>query len=200
VIANVERVSNLFLTKTVYGVVLALVASFLLWKYPFLPRQMTLVSSLAIGIPSFFLALAPNSRRYQPGVLKRVLSFSVPTGVIASLAVIAAFTLFQETALEETIPLAEARSLTTITLFLVSLWVLCVLARPLNGWRIGLIGGVAVAFALAFVVPLGRDFFVLQISDPLGLVLAIGLGAAGAAGIEGWYRIARARGLVFDRE
>jgi cation-transporting ATPase E len=195
VIANVERVSNLFLAKTVYGIVLALVSAVLLWKFPFLPRQMTLVSSLAIGIPSFFLALAPNRRRYRPGVLKRVLAFSIPTGVIASVAVVAAFAVLQER-----VPLAEARSLTTISLFLVSLWVLCVLARPLTSWRLGLVLAVAVAFALAFAVPAARDFFQLELGDPLALVIALVAGAVGAAGVELWYRVARRRALVFDRE
>ena len=83
VIANVERVSNIFLAKTTYGILLALVSAVLLWPFPFLPRQLTLVSTLAIGIPSFFLALAPNKRIYTPGVLGRVLRYSVPTGLIA---------------------------------------------------------------------------------------------------------------------
>ncbi len=195
VIANVERVSNLFLAKTVYGIVLGLVSAVLLWKFPFLPRQMTLVSSLAIGIPSFFLALAPNSRRYVPGVLKRILSFSVPTGLIAAAAVVGGFAVYRDA-----LPLAEARTLATVTLFIVSLWVLCVLARPLSGWRLALIGGVSAAFVLAFFVPVARRFFELQPVHPEWLALAVGIGAVGALGVELWYRVARRRGLVFDRE
>lgn len=195
VIANVERVSNLFLTKTVYGIVLALACAVLLWQFPFLPRQMTLVSSLAIGIPSFFLALAPNRRRYQPGVLRRVLTFSIPSGLIASAAIVAAFAV-----LRTWVPLGEARTLATVTLFVVSLWVLCVLARPLTSWRLAMVGGAVVVFVLSFVVPIARDFFVLQLGDPVALLVAFGIGVAGALGIEAWYRVARARGLVFDRE
>ncbi len=67
VIANVERVANLFLSKTVYGILFAVVFALLLWQFPFLPRQLTLVSTLTIGIPAFFLALAPNKRIYHPG-------------------------------------------------------------------------------------------------------------------------------------
>ncbi|MFB2555982.1 HAD-IC family P-type ATPase [Herbiconiux liangxiaofengii] len=195
VIANVERVSNLFLTKTVYGIVLALVVAVLLWRFPFLPRQMTLVSTLAIGIPSFFLALAPNRRRYRPGVLRRILSFSVPAGLIASAAVVASFAW-----LSDWLPLAEARSLVTVTLFIVSLWVLSVLARPFSRARLVLIGSVTLAFALAFVVPLARDFFALEVPGLPGLGVAVGVGAAGALGIELWYRFARSKGLVSDRE
>ncbi|GAA2222157.1 HAD-IC family P-type ATPase [Herbiconiux moechotypicola] len=195
VIANVERVSNLFLSKTVYGVVLALVSAFLLWKFPFLPRQMTLVSTLAIGIPSFFLALAPNSRRYRPGVLKRVLSFSIPAGLIASAAIVASYSVLQTM-----VGLDEARSLVCITLFAVSLWILCVLARPLTSWRLLLVLGVTVVFVLAYLVPLSREFFVLEVRSLPALGLAVAIGVVGAAFIELWYRIAKSRGLVSDRE
>jgi len=195
VIANVERVSNLFLTKTVYGIVLALVSAVLLWKFPFLPRQMTLVSALAIGIPSFFLALAPNRRRYRPGVLRRMLLFSVPTGLIAGAAVVASFSVLQLL-----VPLIEQRSLVTITLFIVSLWVLCVLARPLSSWRLGMVLGAVAVFVLAYLVPFSRAFFVFQVTHPEALVAAVGIGLTGAVLIEVWYRIARRRGLVFDRE
>jgi cation-transporting ATPase E len=195
VIANVERVSNLFLTKTVYGIVLALVSAFLLWKFPFLPRQTTLVSTLAIGIPSFFLALAPNRRRYHPGVLRRVLAFSIPTGLIASAVCVGGYSV-----LSALLPLREARSLATISLFIVSLWVLCVLARPLTRPRLALIAAVTVAFVLAYLVPLARTFFVLEVTNLAALLFAVAIGAIGALGVEGWYRIARRRGLVFDRE
>jgi cation-transporting ATPase E len=195
VIANVERVSNLFLAKTVYGVVLALVSSFLLWKFPFLPRQMTLVSTLAIGIPSFFLALAPNRRRYRPGVLRRILAFSIPAGLVASAAITVAYAV-----LLELVELDEARSLVCITLFVVSLWILCVLARPLTSWRLGMVLAVSAAFVLAYLVPISRDFFVLEVNSVPALLAAIGIGIAGALGIEAWYRLARRRGLVSDRE
>ena len=53
------------------------------WRYPFLPRHLTIVSTFTIGIPGFFLALAPNTRRYIPGFLDRVLRFCIPAGVVA---------------------------------------------------------------------------------------------------------------------
>ena len=71
VIANIERVANLFVTKTVYAMLLAIAVGVARWPYPFLPRHLTIVSSLTIGIPAFFLALAPNLRRYVPGLRAR---------------------------------------------------------------------------------------------------------------------------------
>ncbi|UAJ78007.1 HAD-IC family P-type ATPase [Leifsonia sp. ZF2019] len=195
VIANVERVSNLFLAKTVYGILLALVSAVLLWPFPFLPRQMTLVSSLAIGIPSFFLALAPNRRIYTPGVLPRILKYSVPTGVIAGLAAVVAYA-----PIHRTLPLHEARSIATVTLFCVSLWILCVLTRPLSGPRWALLGAVAGAFVLVCAIPFTAEFFQMHLSLSWGLAWGIAVGAVGAAGIELFYRFARERGLVFDRQ
>ncbi|WP_188676806.1 HAD-IC family P-type ATPase [Subtercola lobariae] len=194
VIANVERVSNLFLSKTVYGIILALFTAIFAWEFPFLPRQLTLVSVLAIGVPSFFLALAPNRRRYRAGVLPRVLRFSVPTGLIAAASCLLAYA-----PLRTALPQIEARSLSTIALFIVSLWIVSVLARPLSKPRVALILAVSVAFVLAYLLPFTQSFFVLQVTSPGWLLYVLLVGALGAGGIELYYRFAKRRGLVVDR-
>jgi len=194
VIANVERVSNIFLAKTTYGILLALVSAVLLWPFPFLPRQLTLVSSIAIGIPAFFLALAPNKRIYTPGVLGRVLKYSIPTGLIAGVTAIVAYA-----PLYRSVPLHEARSVTTVALFCVSLWILCVLTRPLTGIRWLLLAAVAAAFILVCVIPFTSSFFEMHLQLDAALAWGVAVGAVGAAGIELFYRFARRRGLVFDR-
>lgn len=195
VIANVERVSNLFLAKTVYGIVLALVSAVALWPFPFLPRQLTLVSTLAIGIPSFVLALAPNRRIYTPGVLRRILRYSIPTGLIAAAACVVAYL-----PLYRTVPLPEARSITTVTLFCVSLWILCVLTRPLSAPRVALLVGVVVAMVLVCVIPGSSTFFMMHLTLSPALLWGVAVGAVGMVGIEVFYRFAKRRGLVFDRE
>ncbi len=91
VIANVERVANLFVTKTVYAMLLAVAIGVARWPYPFLPRHLTIVSSLTIGIPAFFIALAPNSSRYVPGFVRRVLLIAGPAGVIAATSTFTAY-------------------------------------------------------------------------------------------------------------
>ena len=80
VTANIERVANLFITKTVWATLLAVAAGAALVPYPFLPRQLTIIDTLAIGVPAFFLALAPNRRRYVPGFVRRVLRFAARPG------------------------------------------------------------------------------------------------------------------------
>ena len=84
VIANIERVANLFVTKTVYAMLLVIGIAIAGLVFPFLPRHLTLVGSLTIGIPSFFLALEATHRRYRPGFLGRVLRFAIPAGAVAA--------------------------------------------------------------------------------------------------------------------
>jgi cation-transporting ATPase E len=195
VIANVERVANLFLAKTVYGILFAVVFALLLWQFPFLPRQLTLVSTLTIGIPAFFLALAPNQRIYHPGILKRLLQYAVPTGVIA-----AAVTFTCHAIVREIATLDQARAVTTITLWIVAFWILCVLARPLDRWRAVLLGSMALTFVLVLALPIGRDFFAMQVQWDWTVLVGAGFGAIGAIGIEFVYRYARTRGLIYDRQ
>ena len=78
VIANIERVSMLFLTKTVYATLLAVLFGILVLEFPFLPRQLSITDGLTIGIPAFFLALMPNAQRYIPGFLRRSPGGGVP--------------------------------------------------------------------------------------------------------------------------
>ena len=195
VIANVERVANLFLAKTVYGIILAVVFSLLLWQFPFLPRQLTLVSTLTIGIPSFFLALAPNRRIYHPGILNRLLRYALITGSIAAVVTISVHAVVRSLVGRD-----EARSVTTVALWIVAFWILCVLTRPLDRGRALLLATMVGLFASAVSVPGAREFFSMQVALDLPLLIAVIAGMLGAAGIEVVYRVARQRGLIFDRE
>jgi cation-transporting ATPase E len=195
VIANIERVSNLFLAKTTYGILFAIVFAILLWPFPFLPRQLTLISTLTIGIPAFVLALAPNRRIYQPGILSRLLKSAVPAGIVAAITTFAATAIVRGAA-----PPAEVRSVSTLALWIVAFWILCVLSRPLVAWRLGLLAAMLTLFILAVTVPFASDFFAMHLSWGWPTVVGIVAGSIGAVGIEAVYRIAKRRGLVFDRE
>jgi cation-transporting ATPase E len=196
VIANVERVANLFVTKTVYATLLALVVGVARVPFPFLPRHLTIVSSLTIGIPAFFLALAPNAQRARPGFVERVLRFAVPAGTVAAACTIAAYGLARA---ESGVSQTEARTTATITLFLVALWVLAILARPTNPWRAGLVLAMAAAFAVIMAVPGLQDFFALNPPRNELVLAAIGIAAVGGFVIEmgwrisGWVRSRSAR-------
>lgn len=190
VIANTERVANLFVTKTVYALLLALVVASARLPYPFFPRHLTVVSSLAIGIPAFFLALAPNARRAQAGFLGRVALFTVPTGVVAAGVAMATYLVARH---QSGVPSQQVRTATMLALLGVSLWVLVVLARPFTPWRAALVAAMAGGCALAFVWPWVTR--VLALAAPTGALLwwTLGLAAGGAVLVEVIFRLVRAR-------
>ncbi len=184
VIANVERVANLFVTKTVYALVLALTVGVALVPFPFLPRHLTIVSSLTIGIPAFFLALAPSTQRPRPGFVGRVLRFAGPSGVVAAAATFAAYALARS---DHAVSLTEARTTATVTLFAVALWVLVLLARPLNNRRLVLVWAMVVAFLGALAIPWFRHYFSLDLPRAEVLLAAVGILAIADGALElGW--------------
>ncbi|MCU0309832.1 MAG: HAD-IC family P-type ATPase [Acidimicrobiales bacterium] len=184
VIANVERVANLFLTKTFYAMALALAVGVGRLPFPFLPRHFTIISALTIGIPGFFLALAPNPRLARPGFLRRVLRFAVPAGVVAAIATFGAYLIARDGSDAD---LAEARTVAVIVLFVVALWVLAFLSRPLTSWRGGLVVAMAVLFVGALAIPWFRDYFDLVLPDAEGIAAAVGVGAVAGGLLQiGW--------------
>ncbi|MFE7593933.1 HAD-IC family P-type ATPase [Kitasatospora sp. NPDC057512] len=192
VIGNIERVASLFLVKTVYSVLLALLVIFTHSPYPFLPRHSTVLSSLTIGIPAFFLALAPNNERARTGFVKRVLRLAVPGGAIAGTGTFVAYTLART---DHATDLKADTSVATLTLFLIAIWVLAIVARPYNWWRLLLIGTMGGAFALVLLVPPLKSFFDLSLvgyRDPLtGVAVAVVCGIA----LEIAWRVMKRRGM-----
>ncbi|MGH3247652.1 MAG: HAD-IC family P-type ATPase, partial [Trebonia sp.] len=179
VTANIERVANLFITKTVWATLLAVAAGVSLLPYPFLPRHLTIIDSLAIGIPSFFLALAPNTRRYVPGFAGRVLRFAIPAGAIIAAAAFTAYAVADARGL----PLVQQRTAATLVTLFLSLCVLVLLAIPLTWRRIVLVGSVVACFLLLFPLSAVRRFFELQAPNgSLATTLAAALGAVALAG------------------
>lgn len=186
VTANIERVANVFITKTVWATLLALAVGLTFVPYPFLPRHLTIIDTLTIGIPSFFLALAPNPRRYVPGFVGRVLRFAVPAGAIVAATTFGAYVVARAHGL----PLVEQRTAATLVALLLSLCVLVLLAMPLTWRRAVLVGAVIAGFALLFPIPAVRTFYALEL--PRGLLgITLLIGAVGAAVLVGFWIILR---------
>jgi len=160
VIANIERVSMLFLTKTAYATGLAILFGILVLEFPFLPRQMSITDGLTIGIPAFFLALMPNAQRYVPGFLRRSLSFAIPAGIVVALTL----TAYTFTSRSLGVEMEQLRTGSTIILAVVGIWILAILARPLNRYKVLVVGAMFVALIALFTVPLSTAFF--QLTDP----------------------------------
>ncbi|TOY86158.1 magnesium-transporting ATPase [Levilactobacillus brevis] len=147
VINNVERVASLFLIKTMYSVVLTLIFIFMSRSYPFEPIQLTPISSLMVGIPTFFLALQPNYARIADRFMKQVMEIAAPAAVCVVgyiLVVMALGTQFQ-------LNFATTSTLSVLMTGLISLNALLMVARPLNRFKIGLVVAMAALFAIIFL-------------------------------------------------
>ncbi len=182
VIANIERAACLFLIKNSYSLVLALIAASTLGAFPLAPIQLTMISTLTIGIPGLVLALAPNTRRYVPGFVPRVLRFALPIGIVTGLAAYAGYRLTR--LLDPGTGVAEGRTTATFVILIISLWTVGVLARPLSGWKLALVTSLAGVAAVAATVPaIGQTAFLLS-TTPLDLAVAGVVGVAGVGFVE----------------
>ncbi|GAA4810637.1 cation-translocating P-type ATPase [Tomitella cavernea] len=203
VIGNIERVANLFLTKTVYSALLAFLVGFAgviaavadadPVPFPFLPRHVTIAAWFTIGVPAFILSLAPNNERARTGFVRRVLRLAVPAGVIIGIATFVCYMIvYQGVDLPE--PVREQVSTSVlITLIVASLWVLVVVARPYQWWKIVLLVVSGLAYVVLFSIPFVRSFFEIDPSHWQWTVIGLACGLVGAALIESVFWIDRAR-------
>ncbi len=168
VIANIERVAGLFVTKTVYAAIIAVVVGVAGVTYPYFPRHLTIISTLTIGVPGFFLALAAGAPRARPGFTRRVLAFAVPAGVAVAAAALVSYAIARGAS---GVSLTAQRTTATLALFAVGIWALGLVARPLNTVKIVLIAAMVAALALLLALPLSRRIFTLEL--PPGAVLAV---------------------------
>ncbi|AZQ35575.1 cation-translocating P-type ATPase [Streptomyces cyaneochromogenes] len=187
VIGNITRVATLFLVKTVYSVLLALMVVCWQVEYPFLPRHLTLLSTLTIGVPAFFLALAPNKERAKPHFVRRVMRYAIPGGVVAAVATFATYLIARSYYSGEGSLDAET-SVATLTLFLISIWVLAIIARPYTWWRLGLVAAMGLGFLLVLVVPWLQEFFALRLVGVTMPWIAVGISAGAAVALEVMWR------------
>ena len=201
VLGNIERTSGLYLTKTVYAMLISLAIGVLGFVFPFLPRHLTLIGALTIGIPSFFLALAPNTDRFRPGFVRRVLRFAIPTGTLAAIATFLAYALARE---EPGVTLVEAQTTAVMVLTWIGFLVLTILSAPLTRARLAadLVDGGAVR-ARARRGGRAQTFFALD--DPPLIVWLAGFGIAAIVWsfarlfVPGEQPVGpRARDLLFD--
>ncbi|MGX1774581.1 HAD-IC family P-type ATPase [Nocardia brasiliensis] len=190
VIGNIERVSNLFLTKTVYSVLLAFligvagVGSQIFGydpiDYPFLPRHVTIAAWFTIGIPAFILSLAPNNERARSGFVRRVMRLAIPSGVVIGVATFVAYLIAYAGRAATEQQKEQAGTTALITLIMIAVWVLAIVARPYVWWKVVLIGASIAAYVFLFTVPFTREFFKL---DPSNVALTTAAFICGAVGI-----------------
>jgi len=176
VLGNIERVSDLFLTKSFYATAVSIATVIFVLPFPFLNRHLTVVTALTIGTPAFFLALMPNTQLFRKGFFGRVLRFAIPAGLTCAVAAYATYGYV----LHFIGDVAEARNAAVITLFTVAWWVLVQVARPLNPIRWAIVLAMLVGFLGVLFIPWLSTLFALSwLPNHQGLV-AVGIGIVGA--------------------
>jgi len=176
VLGNIERVSDLFLTKSFYATAVSIATVLFVLPFPFLNRHLTVVTALTIGTPAFFLALMPNTQLFRKGFFTRVLRFAIPAGLTC--AVSAYLTYWY--VLHFIDDVGEARNAAVITLFTVAWWVLVQVARPLDPIRWAIVLAMLVGFLGVLFIPWLSTLFALSwLPNHQGLV-AVGIGIVGA--------------------
>ena len=184
VMANMERVASLFLVKTVYSALISLGVVLTQIPYPYLPRHITYIGALTIGMPAFILALAPNTRRYIPGFLKRVVTFALPGGIATALSVLPTAWFLPGIMgwdVTKNVDLSALRATSAIILFLMGVFVLARVAQPLNSWRGILVAAFAAAGVIGAFIPFVANFFALIL--PTGTTLVATLIALGGSAL-----------------
>ncbi|MGK9270620.1 HAD-IC family P-type ATPase [Williamsia muralis] len=209
VIGNIERVSNLFLTKTVYAVLLALMIGiagvagelfgFTPISYPFQPIHVTISAWFTIGVPAFVLSLAPNNERARGGFVGRVLRLAIPSGIVIAVCTFVAYALVypggegvalgSKDSVEMTPDQTQAATTALITLIAIALWVLAVVARPYNWWKVVLLVGSALAYVLIFSLPFTQELFKLDPTDWSKTGIAVIASVIGIVAVEVLWRL-----------
>ncbi|MDE7398084.1 MAG: cation-translocating P-type ATPase [Oscillospiraceae bacterium] len=167
-INNIERSATLFLNKTIYSFILAAVFLFLPFSYPFKPIQMTLISAITIGIPSFLLTLEPNYNRVSGAFLFDVLKKSAPGGISVTVGIC----LLSGAEVIYGIPPEQVSVIAVLMTGAMCFRVLWNICRPFNVWRGIMFGGLIAVFC-GIGVLFGKLFYITPLKPTQWLILGI---------------------------
>lgn len=168
VINNIQRSASLFLVKTIFSFLLAFVFLIAPQPYPFQPIQMTLISALAIGIPSFLLALEVNRNRVSGSFINNVLRNALPGGLTVVLGIVAL------TVAQCVFGLPQDQT-SVIAALLAALACFCVLfgvCRPV-GMRRGIMLAALTAAFVASILLFPELFYIVPLSKMAWVVFAV---------------------------
>jgi magnesium-transporting ATPase (P-type) len=166
ILRNVQRVAKLFITKAVFAAFLIVTIGLTSLEYPFLARHLTVASTFGVGVPAFFLALAPSSGPWRPErFLADVIRFAFPAGIAVGVAVLGAYLVALRVA---DLGLTESRTVATTVMLGGLLFLIVELERnPLQRRHIaeGLAALMAAGYLVVLFVPFTREFFELARPD-----------------------------------
>lgn len=191
VLGNIERVANLFLTKTVYSSVIAILVLLFSLPFPFQPIHVTITGWFTIGVPAFLLSLPPNNERARPHFVRRVMSFGFPAGTLVAAASFVTYICVRVPDPQGNEAM-QASTAALLALIIASTWVLAVVTRPYEWWKLLLIFLPLIGYGLIFTLDSTQQFFMLDSSNTAMMSFAIVAGVIAAALIEALWWVLRA--------
>jgi len=207
VINNISRSASLFITKTVYSVILSLLFSLGQMAYPFLAIQLSIISVATIGMPGFLLAFEPNDGKVRGTLLKKIIYNAIPTGIVMGLLIFG-ITVFKNYLFEggifakifgiNTISSLELSTVFIIIIGLIQIWTLIDISRPLTLYRKGVIVIIMLLFIAGLTIPLSVEFFNLATLNLELVLLAASISGISIAVI--WILKKIMRKTVFRKE
>jgi len=157
VINNIQRVASLYLVKTLYSLMLSIIFIVAMSRYPFSPIQLSVISTLMVGVPTFFLALEANTARVSGNFLDNVFKQTVPAAFTITLAVVTVYVIglfLPHTPIEQT-------TMAFIVLGFLQFLILCRVAPPWKWWKVALLSVILICFLVACFNPYLMDILSL---------------------------------------
>ena len=193
ILRNVQRVAKLFVAKSVFAATLILTVGVGGGAFPFLPRQLSLAAAITVGVPAFFLALAPAAQAPQKPFMRDVAAFAIPAGLVLGIAVLLGHGLVH-TSLDRSAQESQTTS-TTILVFVGLYLVLVLESGSMRRSRIRgalvplLVVALAASYLVVLSVPFLRDAFALAAPSALPMIVSIicttfAIGALGLLGLS----------------
>lgn len=170
VVNNIKRVASMYLIKTTYSLLLSLLSIVLSYEYPFYPIQLSLISAICVGIPSFFLALEPNYAKVEKDFIVKVFRNALPNGitVVLNIFILIMFCGVFSKSFE------DYRLVIVCLTGFITLRLLYTICKPLNLWRKILLLFCSISFfELLILLP---DLFLVSKFDIVSIVFIAVLG------------------------
>ncbi len=174
-INNLERSTALFLAKTVYASILAVLFVFLPLKYPFTPIEMTLLNFTCIGFPAFILALEKNTERIKNQFAKNIMHYSVPIGITVSISILILSIIAKTNSFSHT----ELTTASVLITFVIDLILIYWISKPLNPLRATLFFTIIGIMAIVFLIPFIRNFFEFSLLEQNKLIIVASVAILG---------------------
>ncbi|MBQ2672954.1 HAD-IC family P-type ATPase [Candidatus Saccharibacteria bacterium] len=196
-INNLERSTTLFIAKTVYASILAVVFIFLPFRSPFAsPVEMSLLNFACIGFPGLILALEHNTSRIKNLFVKNILQYSVPVGLTISIAMIVLSCLTHN----NFFPVHELSTIAIFVTFIVDLALIYRISRPLTPLRSALLITIIGIIVAAFVIPFLHDFFDFIYLGRNGIIILAVTAVLSLVIFEVIHHLVRYFSLRFDKK